>query len=410
MSNILKKAANIKIVSVIIAVILAAAVAVGVVFGIQGWGVFNKDALMKDANTITVSVAKFVYINDLEKVESECESVLGEYGISYEMKGVMSGDACEIVYVFDKGADLKEAATKLTERLDSLMVAGGEFESASFSVAVNSEAAVGTLARGYIVRGIIAGVVLVALVFAYIAIRYGLFMGITGGVATLLGSLLTVALIIVTRAPVTASVIYVIAVGALLSAIASVIALNKIRENDGEEVAVAADELGTLFALMAAAVVVIGAVATAGVRWFAVLALLALVAAAFIGIVFVPAMYVPFKVAIDNKPVEGAYVGAVKTSTKEKKVFVKKEEPAKAAPVVAPVEEAPVEEEEELVEETEEAPVEEAIEEVVEESVAEEAPVEEPVEEEAVAEETELEEAPVEEATAEERAEEEKQD
>ncbi len=392
MSNILKKAANVKIVSIILAVILAAAVAVGVIFGIQGWGVFNKDALLKDSNTLTVSVNKYVYSTNLEKVESECESVLAEYGIGYEMKGEMSGDVCELVYLFDKSADkLADAVTALEAKFADLTKEGGALEGAKLSVAMNSEEAVGILASGYIWRGIVAAVVLVAVVFAYIAIRYGLYMGITGGAATLAGTLLTIALIIITRAPITASVIYVIAVGALLSAVTSVIALNKIRENEGEEVAVATNEIGTLAVLMAAAIVVIGGVATAGVRWFAVLALLALVAAAFIGIVFVPAMYVPFKAAIDNKPVEGAYVGAAKTSTKEKKVYAKKEAPAKAAPVAAPeeapieeapVEEAPVEEEAPIEATDEVVPVEETEEAPVEEPVAEEAPVEEAAEEE----------------------------
>ncbi len=375
MSNILKKAANLKIVSVIVGVILAAAIAVGIVCGVQGWGVFNQDALLKDSQTLTVSVNQYVYSSNLEKVESECEAALAKSGIAYEMKGQMSGDVSEIVYVFDKDVDLTAAKTALENKFADLIANNAEWKGTTVIVAMNSEEAIGTVAEGYLVRGIIAGVVLVALVFAYVAIRYGLYMGIVGGTATAVGALLTVALIILTRIPVTASVIYVIAVGALLTAVMSVIALNKIREEEGETIA--CNEILTLTALMGIAIILVGAIATNGVRWFALLSLLALIAAAVIGLLFVPAMYAPFKKVLDNKPVEGAYVGAEKTSTKVKKVYEKKA-PVKEEVKTAPVEEAPLEEEEEAAEEVEE--VEEATEETeapAEEPATEEAPVEE---------------------------------
>jgi small subunit ribosomal protein S16 len=93
---------------------------------------------------------------------------------------------------------------------------------------------------------------------------------------------------------------------------------------------------------------------------------------------FAPAVYLSVKTCLGEKPVKDGYVGAKKTSTKEKKVFASKK-----------VEEAPVEV-------AEEAPVEETpAEEVAEEAPVEEAPVEEAAEE-----------APVEEAPAEEVAEE----
>ncbi len=392
MSNILKKAANIKLLSIIIGVILAAAIALGTVCGLKGWGIFNKDILMKNSQNLTVSVNQYVYSTDLEKVENECEKVLDQHGVVYEMKGEMSGDVCEIVYVFNSDVNLDDAKAALETRFAELTKDGGEWEGSFLSVALNKESVTleGTLAEGVIVRGLIAAVVFVALVFAYVAIRYGLFMGIVSGVSTAVGALLTAALIVLTRIPVTASAIYVLAISGLLTAVMSVISLNKIRESKDEEMVFANNEIVTLTALMGAAIVLVGAVATPGVRWFALLALLALVASALVGLVFVPALYAPFKKILDNKPVEGAYVGAEKTSTKVKKLFTK------AAPVeetkAAPAEEAPVEESEETVEETEEQAEELVEEEVVEELVEEEA-AEEVVEE-----------------TTEEVAEEEKQD
>lgn len=367
MSKLLKKLTDIKIISLILGVILAAAVAVGILGEVFTFGVFNQDALLKDTQTLTVSINQYVYITDekLEKVETECKEVLGEYGIVYEMKGKMSGDVSEIVYVFSKDVDLTSAKADLESALAALTGENGALSGSTVLVALNSEDAVATLTNHYVLRGIIAGAVLVVLVFAYVAIRYGLYMGIVGGASTLVGTLLTVALIILTRIPVTASVIYVIAVGAILSAVMSVIALNKIREE--KEVLPACNEILTLAALLGAGIVVVGVVATMGVRWFALLSLLALLAATVVSLLFVPALYTPFKVALDNKPVEGAYVGAEKTSTKVKKVYEKKE--VKAAPVEEAAE-APVEE-------AVEAPVEEAPVEEVAEAPVEEAPVEE---------------------------------
>lgn len=396
MSKLLKKLTDIKIISLILGVVLAAAVAIGVLGEVFGFGMFNQDALLKDTQTLTVSINQYVYITEekLDKVETECKKVLDEYGIVYEMKGKMSGDVSEIVYVFGKDAELAEAKVSLEGALATLTGADGALSGSTVLVALNSEDAIATLANHYVLRGVIAGAVLVALVFAYVAIRYGLYMGIVGGASTLVGTLLTVALIILTRIPVTASVIYVIAVGAILSAVMSVIALNKIRGE--KEVLPACNEILTLAALLGAGIVVILAVATMGVKWFALLSLLALFAATVVSLLFVPALYAPFKVALDNKPVEGAYVGAEKTSTKVKKVFEKKEVKA------APVEETPVEE-------VAEAPVEEAAEAPVEETPAEEVeeiPAEDPVEETV---ETPVEAAPVEEV-AEAPVEEEKQD
>lgn len=390
MSKLLKKLTDIKIISLILGVVLAFAVAIGVLGEVVGFGVFNQDALLKDTQTLTVSINQYVYITEekLDKVETECKEILGEYGIVYEMKGKMSGDVSEIVYVFGKDAKLTEAKVSLESALAALTGENGALSGSTVLVALNSEDAVAALANHYVLRGVIAGAVLVVLVFAYVAIRYGLYMGIVGGASTLVGTLLTVALIVLSRIPVTASVIYVIAIGAILSAVMSVIALNKIRAE--KEVIPASNEILTLAALLGAGIVVIGAVATMGVKWFALLSLLALFAAMVVSLLFVPALYAPFKVALDNKPVEGAYVGAEKTSTKVKKVFAKKETE------VAPVEEAPVEEvaeasvEETPVEEVEEAPVEETpVEETVETPV-EAAPVEEVAE------------APVEEAPVEE--------
>ena len=191
---------------------------------------------------------------------------------------------------------------------------------------------------------------------------------------------------IITRIPVSASVMYVLAASALVATLTTTFFFNKIRENEkkGEcasaeelvETSLATKEIGLFFVLAGVALVLMGAVATNGVRWFAIQSFVALVVASFVGLLFAPALYLPVKEAADKKPVKDAYVGAKKTSTKVKKT-VEKVAPVAETPVeVAPVEEIPTEE---VVEEN---PVEEVpAEEVVEETPAEEITAEEPAEE-----------------------------
>ena len=86
--------------SVLIVIVLVAA---AVVLALVG---SNKSATMKDVNTLTVSMNRYVYTNKLDVVEDECEKAFGDIKVAYEMKGDMSGDNCEIVYVVDADVDL----------------------------------------------------------------------------------------------------------------------------------------------------------------------------------------------------------------------------------------------------------------------------------------------------------------
>ena len=86
MSNILTKTVKKgKLLSIIAAIVLAAAVVVGVVFGAMGMGVFNKDELLKDTKTVTVSVSQFVFESEehLEVLENACSEALDGVDVFY---------------------------------------------------------------------------------------------------------------------------------------------------------------------------------------------------------------------------------------------------------------------------------------------------------------------------------------
>ena len=387
-------------------IVLVAAVLVGVLFG------FNKATSLKDAKTLTVKLNTYAYNTLLDEVEAECEKVFEDLDLSYVQHSEMSGDSCELFYVFDAAeTKLEDAASALKTAFDN----NEKLEGSSFEVGTASEEVVASIAKGYVLRGVIAGVVFAVLAFVYVALRYRLDMGIHTAVCALGAMVVTTALLLLTRIPVTSACAYVIAIAGFFTVVANLFTMNNIRakkdENaDAEElvsssVAVKEISIGAILCAGALVLIALAAIIAAGginnVVWFALAAILAVGVSAFFGLVYAPALYVPLKVWADKVEAEKetGYKGAEKTSTKVKKIFTKKEEKIEV------VEETPVEETAEIVEETsveevtevaEETPVEETTE-VVEESpveetteVAEEAPVEETAE---VAEE-----APVEEA------------
>ena len=117
MTNKCMKIKNVKLLSIFVSAVLAIAIAIGVICGVQGFGVFNKSALLKDSNTLTVSLNQHAYLTKMEDVENYCEEAFDGVGVSYVMKGEMSGDESEIVYVFNSEAELKDAKRTLPKAL-----------------------------------------------------------------------------------------------------------------------------------------------------------------------------------------------------------------------------------------------------------------------------------------------------
>ena len=364
--------------SVIIAVILAAAVAIGVWFGISAkHSIFNTSITMEPQKTLTVTLNQYAYNSKLETIEADCEKLLANYDVAYDMKGQMSGDESEIVFVFKSDANLSVVKGAMQTYFDTATAdSNNVYYGLDITVASNSEFVAANMAKDYIVRGAIASAVFIVLAFAYMAWRYKVGVSLLVTLCNVLGVLLTTAIVILARIPVTVSVSYVMAVSAMLTTVVTLMTMSKLRlnakseseaEKSAEEQvvsAIAVKEICAMTALGGVSLVLVGAIATSAVRWFAVVALIALLVSAFIGLFYAPALYLPMKEAADKKPAKKDYQGAKKTSKKEKKVYAPaKKEAVAAAPVAAPVEEA-----EEV---AEEAPVEET------EEVVEEAPVEE---------------------------------
>ena len=377
---------------------------------------FNPNSSLRDASMLTVTMNRYVYNTQLDVVEEECEKAIGDLEVFYEMKSEMSGDDCEIVYIFDGDVNLDGVEDTLKKAFAAKTANGAELEGAFISVSAAHEDARFVLAEDYILRCVIAIAVIAVLAFAYVSLRYSLGMGIVSGVSAVVGACLTGAIILLTRITVTSSVAYVVMLSELFALVATMLTLNKVRSNLTNEEpieetvakSVPVTEIAWLAGLVALAMFIVGGISVifSGkitiVAWFSLACIVGAAVAAFVGIIYAPALYVPLKGSVDKNLAaapKSDYVGAKKTSTKVKKVFEKKEvkaEPVKEEPACCGCDkcekaEEPVEEVE-AAEEVEEAPAEEAVEteevaeeaeeaEVVEE--VEEAPAEEVVETEA---------------------------
>ena len=397
--------------SVVTVIVLVAAFVVGILFGMNG------NTAISDTQTVTVSVDRFIYktpekLADLEEI---CEAQFD--GLKFEQKkGEMSGNVCEIVYVFAEDADLSKIDTTVLENnLNAKFNANDE--GWEFGVSVNTVDVQVSLAKGTILRGAIAVAVFTVLAFAYVAIRYMNWKtGLVAAIAVIAGAGLTLAIVTLVRIPATVSVVYAAAYAALFSAVATVLTFNK----KNTEKIVSTIAVFTAIALVLVAVAsVIAAGAISAVTWFAVQAIVATAVVAFVGMIYVPALCemtateeVVAPVIITKKEkVKAAAKAAPKASKAQKEAPVVEETKEEA-----PVEETEVElEVEETVEETEEVaeteevvedaaedtPVEESVEETAEEVVEEvaEETTEAPVEEEPATEEVAVEESATEEKT-----------
>jgi len=293
------------------AILLAAAIVVCALFG------FNKSLVMKDCKTLTVSLNAYVYNEQLDEVKGALEEKLGA---DYIMEGAMTGDVSEIVFVFDKDADVAaHKATVESYLADKVANAGGAWTTAKYNVSVSAEKAAATLAKGYVVRAAIAGAVLAVLAFLYVSLRYQLKSGIVAGVSVLLSMLLTAGVVVLTRIYVTTSVAYAIAFAGLLTTAMTLLSLNNLRAAQKEQTALDADIVAESLAVkevlytaivLAVGALLVGILGGTAAIWFAVAAIVAVLVSVFYSLIFAPALYVSLKAW--EKPVKKTYVGAKK--------------------------------------------------------------------------------------------------
>ena len=362
--------------SILLAVIVAAATVIGILFG------FNPVATVADGKKVTINVEQYIYQADDAKddIKAACDEAFKNNNVLYVIDADFGGDG-EFVYAFKANENIDEAVKALQDKFaDWTKEDSDKYPTNSIIVSASNEKVVVATAEGAVVRAAIAGVVLAVLAFAYVAIRYNWRAGIVVAISVAASMLVTGAIVILTRIPVTASVVYAIMASAIVTIITTLFTFNKLRNtlkseeksNDAEELVVssiATKEIVIFTAILGAAILLVCIPAGVSAAWFALSAFIGVLVAAFIGLMFAPALYLPVQVAMNAQAAsttKHGYKGAKKAAkavasqAEEVKAEVKEEV---VAPV--PVEEAPAEE---PVEEVTEEVVEEPVEEIVEEA------------------------------------------
>lgn len=290
----------------IIVIILACATVVGALFG------FHKNAVVSDTKMVTVSVSQYLYRSEMEQLKEECDTALSSVDIVYELYGEMEGDESELVFVFNSTEDVEEAKTKLADRFAVMTAEEGEWEGWTITVGMTTSKTISSLAKNYVVRGIIAGAVLAVLAFIYTVIRYKWCMGITAGLCTVLSMALTAGIIIATRVLVTSTVMYAILGSGLLAMITVLFTFNKLRANMKSEAAaeksveelvvdsVAVKENLLLGGWLGGALFLIGILGGSAIAWFSLSAVIGLAVAMLLGIFYAPAVYLPLRRCADK--------------------------------------------------------------------------------------------------------------
>ena len=305
-------------------VLLAASIIVSVLCGI------NFGAGIEDTKSITVTVNSFVYNNEREALEEVCENVFEEKGLSvkYVYRSQLSGDERELAFVFDAETSQTElglAKLELKAKLDEEAAkADSKLNGAIVNVAYSSEEVKGAIASSRLLRAAIAVVVFAVLAFIYAAIRHGVAYGLVALLTPIVTAALTTSIVLLTRIPVTSATFYAVAAVTLVSSVFVMMLLNKIKNNSAADAYANADTETLIKGSLASkwivwtsvalgvAVVLVGAIATAAVRYFALAAFVGLVVAAFAGLIFAPACALAAKTYVKAKVPKNAYVGAKK--------------------------------------------------------------------------------------------------
>lgn len=310
------------ILSAVLVVILAAGIALCAKLG------FNSS--IKDVKTVTVSMDSYSYKIDGDDVKNTVSDALKEKGLKADDVNVCkTSTSVDVVYVFDKDTSLETLRAVKGELVGKDGEDGKlakEFPNAIISVSVEEVNVIGTTARNYVGRGLIALLIFAVVSLLYAWIRYKLFAALYLLGGNLLSMGLTTALIALLRIPVTPSVGAVIAASVLFSSVTILFFFNKLRAAQKEEGAaeksaeelvsssIAWKETTLLSAMLIVSLLVMICVGKAAIAWFSLAAILAILASTVVGLLFVPATFVPAKKYADKIAANKAktYKGAKK--------------------------------------------------------------------------------------------------
>ncbi len=310
------------------AVVIIAGIVLMVLLG------FNNSADMPENKMFEVKYDVTV-INDEtlgDKLQTYCEDVFESNGLSVlDMRKATGADGgaetAAFNFYFDPDVSA-ELQTKVENDLAAKLGADEKLKDKDIYTAWHTETVQSEV--DYVWRGAVAVGIVVALV--YVGIRFGVGSALTGLALSVHDALFTLAVLAIARIPVYASApVWYAAVAAFLSLALWLIYCIKLRAlKKGSQTPVDAETaMETVYGsawkwaavclgLVAAAVLLLGLVATAGVRAMALPLLAAVVAAAYSSLILGPAIHVYVKRAFDklSRSNKIKYVGKEKKADK----------------------------------------------------------------------------------------------
>ena len=304
-----------KLLSILTAVVVALGVVCLAVFG------YSTSATNNDVNTVTIRVNQYAYSQHLDKIEEVAEKFFSDNKVEYEydVNAEMQGDESELVYVFDKDVSFtKDMVNSLQANFDALTAttSGHALAGSVINVAANSEKALDRLPANGLIRTVIAAGVFAVLACLYVTIRHHYTSGLTLFVSLGVAAALTSALVLITRMPITGNLLFALFFNLLFTAVCTMFTLNKVRKTQKEDKnldaetlinsSVAVGQVLTFAIASVVALVLVGAIATSAVRWFAAISLLSVVAGVFASLCFAPALYFIVKKFADEKDAQRA--------------------------------------------------------------------------------------------------------
>lgn len=340
------------VLSCVFSVLFLLAIVLGATIG------FNSEV---EAKTLTVTIDQFAYDTKLEKLEDEFDKVFDKLDVTVLEKqyGEMAAES-EILYLVDKDTDVEKVKTELRKVSGTLI----EKEGVDIVWEGGSETVLASVPNGYITRAIIAGAVFAVAAFLYVTFRYRWDRGIVALLSVLFAFGATTAIVLATRIPANNSTLYGIMLSGLVAAVMVLFNFNKIRSQEEEEQEVDAAScaaIGTKKTLFTTAALVVGLALLAVfggaiIAWACVCAILGVLVAAVLALVYAPNVLALLKDPADaNAKAKGkTYKGASKTSERIKKIFSKFKKSKSVEETEEPVEETEETEELEPSEETEE--------------------------------------------------------
>ena len=327
-----------KLMSLIMGIVLAVSILFTAIFGI------NYSANLKSGKTLTVSMNRFFFDNHVTLIEDVCEAEFdkADVTVKYQQNGAMSGDECEIMYVFaDKVSEqkLRDVAKAIKEECDENRKKAEQgteeekeqyaaWDGAFIETDVHSEDVKAGIPFSYFLRAFVGVLIISILAFIYVWIRYKLHVGILAAICAMSSAIMTTAVLFLFRIPFAHSTLYTVALAPLFTLVMLLFTLSKIRakRKDGVELTdevvencVATKEILVFAVALAAMCALVGVIVVGGISWIALSAIISLAISTFIAWLFAPAIYLPIKKKADAyqaERVKNGYVGAKKKKAK----------------------------------------------------------------------------------------------